>query len=72
MVNEHKVKALWPMASPMALLFDTCYGLFMSFLQRKLYCLFKWLYHFANIGFVPVLSKWVGMLVFVSILYALS
>jgi len=28
-VSGHKVKALWPMASPMTLSTDTCYDLFM-------------------------------------------
>jgi len=32
-VRRHKVKALWPMASPMTLSSNTCYGLFLSFLQ---------------------------------------
>ena len=30
MVSGHKVKALWPMASPMTLLYATCYGLTFS------------------------------------------
>ena len=33
MVSGHKVIALWPNASPVTLSSDTCYGLFMSFLQ---------------------------------------
>ena len=33
LVSGHKVKALWPMVSPMALPTDTCSSLFMSFLE---------------------------------------
>jgi len=33
MVSGHKAKALWPMASPMTLSSNTCYGLFLRFLQ---------------------------------------
>jgi len=33
MVSRRKAKALWSMASPMTLSSNTCYGLFMRFLQ---------------------------------------
>ena len=33
MVRGHKVKTLWPMASPLNLLSATCYGILMRFVQ---------------------------------------